>query len=477
MLRKLTQGMRTRWWHTCPWILLLNVLFGQVGEGGEIRRVEAGRFQLSTDLPAEQVPGWLQRMERVVDLSEAYWCRKLPGKIHCYLVDDLSQWSACDLPAEFAPRVLRRLSGGTDLQRPAAGSRMASQAVIYATTDPGVVEHEVVHAYCFQAFGRGGPDWYREGMAELFAQQVDREHDLGRGETLERLRRSDAIQLASILRNESHRQLRDAILTGQPARRVASNLLGDTVGTPAFMPAASVADANDGEANSGEAISDEIEARLDQPPREAVWTESDERRLDASKEVYAQSWALCHLLYHRREYRERFRLLGKHLLNGAPVKFEHAFEPRLREIEFELRQFAEHARPGYRPEWCGWEWVSNPRGMAVGETLGIRIHARRGYQAARIVVEPGQEYEISGEGQWGVGAREADVDADGHPDGRGCLVGSLLRDTELSPAFRIGQRQIVNVQQDGQIYLRCQDALHELADNRGSILVRITRQR
>ena len=27
----------------------------------------------------------------------------------------------------------------------------------------------MIHAYCFQTFGTAGPDWYREGMAELLA--------------------------------------------------------------------------------------------------------------------------------------------------------------------------------------------------------------------------------------------------------------------------------------------------------------------
>jgi hypothetical protein len=463
MLRTQSHGVRTRGSHWSLLVLILTVAHGHVGECGEIRELQAGRFELHTDLPATELSGWLQRMERVVDLSEAYWCRKLPGRIRCYLVDDLSNWSVCDLPAEFAPRVLRHVSGGTDVVRAAAGSRMASQAVIYATTAPGVVEHEVVHAYCFQTFGRGGPDWYREGMAELFAQQVDLEHPMGRAERLERLRKAAPIQLTAILRNDSHRKLRDTMLSGGSTSRPTANTPSDTDDSPAFLLA--------------ESKIAEDTTRLDVPSTEFTWTESDEQRLETSKDIYAQSWALCHLLYHRPEYRERFRVLGRHLLSGAPVRFEQAFAPRMREIEFELRQFAEQVHPDYRPELCRWEWVAAPRSLAIGNTVGIRVQARRGFQAAKIVVEAGQVYEVTCEGQWHTGQGQAGIGAEGHANGNGCLVGTVMNNTCLSSPFSVGQQGSIEISESGQVYLRCQEAFHELSDNSGSILVRITRIR
>ena len=44
---------------------------------------------------------------------------------------------------------------------------VAAKAVVYAVADHGTAQHEAVHAYCGQAFGRTGPLWYSEGMAEV----------------------------------------------------------------------------------------------------------------------------------------------------------------------------------------------------------------------------------------------------------------------------------------------------------------------
>ncbi len=38
---------------------------------------------------------------------------------------------------------------------------------MYASARLEVVQHEAVHAYCYQTFGRIGPVWYSEGMAEM----------------------------------------------------------------------------------------------------------------------------------------------------------------------------------------------------------------------------------------------------------------------------------------------------------------------
>ncbi|NLF09903.1 MAG: hypothetical protein GX594_18280, partial [Pirellulaceae bacterium] len=42
-----------------------------------------------------------------------------------------------------------------------------SKARVYAVAKGGVPLHEAVHAYCHQTFGRAGPRWYAECMAEM----------------------------------------------------------------------------------------------------------------------------------------------------------------------------------------------------------------------------------------------------------------------------------------------------------------------
>jgi hypothetical protein len=336
---------------------------------------------------------------------------------------------------------------------------MVAQAIIYATTLSGIVEHEVVHAYCFQAFGRGGPDWYREGMAELFAQQVIPDHQLpGRPETMERLRGAAPIELATVLHNPSYQQLRDSILSGtRPLQFAATDPL------PAFMPRLK--------------SSLDRSERIDQAPTNGKWSLDDEHRLEASKQAYAEGWALCYLLYHHPQYRERFQCLGKHMLSGAPVRFEQAFAAVLPEIQFELRQFAEHVQPGYRSELCRWQLRAAPRRLSPGESIGIRVHARRGFQPAEITVQRGDRYQCEAAGRWQTGSEDAETDADGAIDGRGQLVAAVIDDASLAATFPLGRDLTLETNDAGSLYLRCQDALHELEDNRGSILVRLTRLR
>ena len=48
-----------------------------------------------------------------------------------------------------------------------AGNHYLAKSVVYASARSEVVRHEAVHAYCHQTFGRIGPVWYSEGMAEM----------------------------------------------------------------------------------------------------------------------------------------------------------------------------------------------------------------------------------------------------------------------------------------------------------------------
>ncbi len=47
------------------------------------------------------------------------------------------------------------------------GNHGRAKSVVYASARSDVVRHEAVHAYCHQTFGRCGPVWYAEGMAEM----------------------------------------------------------------------------------------------------------------------------------------------------------------------------------------------------------------------------------------------------------------------------------------------------------------------
>ncbi|HID23588.1 MAG TPA: hypothetical protein EYP14_14485 [Planctomycetaceae bacterium] len=146
------------------------------------KRVYSSRhFVLHTDLSPSQATEMLARMEKAIVFAEKHWRRPLRTKIECYVAQHVDRWPDSDLPHPLA-RVYIGGVGGAIVARSAtphgersrrADSHSSSsgfagrQAVVYACAERGVVEHEVIHAYCYQAFGRVGPDWYKEGMAQM----------------------------------------------------------------------------------------------------------------------------------------------------------------------------------------------------------------------------------------------------------------------------------------------------------------------
>src|SRR5204863_1301611 len=88
------------------------------------------------------------------------------GIIECYVVKDLRKWPA----GAIDPVGLESIEDGagvTVTRTMSQGGAFLAKATVYAIADRGTPQHEAVHAYCGQAFGRTGPLWYSEGMAEM----------------------------------------------------------------------------------------------------------------------------------------------------------------------------------------------------------------------------------------------------------------------------------------------------------------------
>ncbi|MEM9187376.1 MAG: hypothetical protein AAGB00_12855, partial [Planctomycetota bacterium] len=70
--------------------------------------------------------------------------------------------------------------------------------------------------------------------------------------------------------------------------------------------------------------------------------------------------------------------------------------------------------------------------------------------------------------------------ADGDPDGRGRLVGAILRGGELGPytlsePFELGADAGFTAPAAGDLYLRCRESWGALGDNTGEVTVAIRR--
>ena len=230
-----------------------------------------------------------------------------------------------------------------------------------------------------------------------------------------------------------------------------------------------------------------------------------------SWENYCWRWALCHLLANNPNYYDRFRPLGLGLLVNKPdATFESVYGSMSKEISFEYLFFLQHFDLGYEVTLTAWDWKTKFRRATNSAPIICAIEANHGWQASRVQLKAGEEFELTAEGSWqlsGEGpllnpfgeeteapksAKEAAVSkpakakkTGGKADSKseelptmmpyrstfkpGQLVGVLFNDYELSEPFAIPSEGSFTAPADGQLFLRCEEAWNKLADNKGKV--------
>ncbi|MBW3597167.1 MAG: hypothetical protein KY475_07815 [Planctomycetes bacterium] len=413
-------------------ILLIAAAAAAQTERGSVCALTSPHFVLHTDLPDREARQALARMEATLSFVADYWkVRPRGNKIQCYLVDNQEHWRDAQLPHPLARISTGGIGGATVSESVGAGRDARREAVIYASTTPGVVEHEVVHAYCLHAFGTTGPDWYKEGMAEMAAFRGDGQS--GVRCPAERVRE---------LRGEAPKSIRNIV--------EANSMTGEISHSIGLM------------------VSGGNRNRRQVPMSE--WTERDAANVRQARLDYFWSWALCHLLVHNPNYSDRFHLLGDSYLLGRDDSFERMFASMSPELEFEYRLFLEHVDVGYRADLCAWDWRTRFRSLERSGASPRPVAAARGFQASGVNVAKHARYAYRALGVWSTSA-DATTDANGDREGRGRLQGVILSDFTLSEAFPLGAEGVFTAPATGKLYLRCRDGWSELSDNRGEIEV------
>lgn len=367
-------------------------------------------FLIHTDLAPADAKDLLVRLEKMLTIISTYWGSPNRKVIECYVVKDLSNWP----PGSLHPGGIQSVANGGGVTMGRTSYRgnqiVAAKAIVYATADRGTPQHEAVHAYCTQNFGRTGPVWYSEGMAEM-------------GQNWKALPKK-----------------------GQPI----------AVDCPRY-------------------VFNYIKNSEPQSLNEIVNAKSVS---GDSWQNYCWRWALCHLLATNPNYSARFRPLGLGLLMKKPVSFNQTYGSMAREISFEYLFFLEHFDQGYRCDLCKWDWKTKFRKTNSVRGLLSKIEASKGWQASHTLVEQGQEYQFSAEGEWKTNSDAEQITAKGADNGLGMLVGTVLYENEegeyaLSEEFELGESGSFKAPESGKLFLRCRDAWHELADNRGKVTVKI----
>lgn len=189
---------------------------------------------------------------------------------------------------------------------------------------------------------------------------------------------------------------------------------------------------------------------------------------------YAWRWALCHLLANNPNYADRFKPLAVALMEKREgVSFRSVYGPVAKEVSFEYDQFLKVVDNGYRADLCAWPWQAKFAPLAANRRKAEKIKANYGWQASGVTLNKGISYDIAAVGTWKIAPGGLDLEADGDDQDRGKLMGVLFKDYELSEPFPIGKLARFEAPADGQLFLRCQDEWHALADNEGEIEVHI----
>lgn len=133
------------------------------------RDYRSANFLVHTDLPEDEAKDLLKRLESMLALISKYWGRPNKQTIEMFVVRDLNLWppdalEPAGLESIAAQAGITITSGAVNRQ---TGQLVAAKSRVYAFADRGIPQHEAVHAYCHQTFGRAGPTWYAEGMAEM----------------------------------------------------------------------------------------------------------------------------------------------------------------------------------------------------------------------------------------------------------------------------------------------------------------------
>ncbi|MHB1037589.1 MAG: hypothetical protein ACYC35_24130 [Pirellulales bacterium] len=397
-------------------------------------------FLVHTDLPAAEARSLLDRLEETLAIVVKYWGKPSRGVIECWVVQNSDGWSDAALGHPLARLILKQVGGATMVLSEKRNGVTRRKAAVYAVATRGVAEHEAVHAYASQTFGTAGPDWYKEGMAQMAYY-----HRAG----------GNGVACPKEL---------VAALQRSPARTVGEITAGGSFTAPMVDSFTEILARRGTGRGEGESVPIHF------------WTSAHAEQLKTARQSYDWSWALCHMLCHNSNYSDRFRTWGKALLADHGATFEEAFRPVAREADFEFRFFREHFSPGYRVDLCRWDWSRKFHPVVGHEQASATISAARGYQASGVRVFSGKQYAYAAPGTWTVRPAGKATSADGAAGGHGRLVGVVMNGFELGRPFALGSRGAFTAPGDGNLYLRCQDAWDELSDNEGAITVRLERK-
>lgn len=394
-----------------------------------IRRLDGQHLTLYTDLPGSPE---IDSLPALFEQAIPEWCQyfampefaQRPWHVTGCLMKDRTRFKAVGLLPADLPEFLHGYTRDNQIW-------IGEQPSDYYRRH--LLLHEGAHAFMFAAFGTCGPPWYMEGMAELLGT-----HLLAAGKL--RLawfppRREDVPMWGRV------KLVREGLAAGR--RLSLDQILA--IGPQAHL----------------------------------------------KTEPYGWSWAAAAFLDGHPKYRERFRKLPAELRQpDFNARFRELFAPDWSELNEEWQLFVDNLDYGYDLAREAIDFSPGQPLPATGKKVSIA--ADRGWQSSGIRVEAGVEYRLTASGRYQVADKPRIWWCE--PGGvsirymHGKPLGVLLAAVRPEPNGSVGadahaggflQPLVVGLgttlvpKQSGTLYLRINDSPAELADNKGTVDVRV----
>lgn len=392
-----------------------------------IRKLQGKHLTLYTDLPSQPA---VDELPQVFDLAVPQWCayfgvdptRAADWRMWAYVIDRKESFQGIGLLPDDLPPFLHGFHRGYELW-------VYEQPSDYYRRH--LLLHEGTHAFMALLAGGVGPPWYAEGMAELLG---------------------------------THRW-RDGRLTLNyfPPHKEETPMWGRI-----------------------KIVQDEFAAQ-----RGLTLTHvfALGPRAHLNLEPYGWSWAAAAFLDGHPRTQQVFRALRQQLRVDEPE-----FSGQLRQalgdawpltVE-EWQLFVANIDYGYDLQREAVEYRPGALPPAGGQTVTIR--ADRGWQSSGVMVEAGKSYYVTASGRYSVAQlpRPWDCEPNGitlrYHKGRplGMLLGAVRPENfgegQISALLQpgpIGTSRTIRAPSTGVLYLRINDSPAELADNAGTLQVRI----
>lgn len=291
--------------------------------------------------------------------------------------------------------------------------------------------HEGTHSFMDTIVGGSGPPWYCEGMAELIATHRWQDGKL----TLNYSPRS----ADEVLRLGRVEIVQNAVANGNPLS------LGQVLGF--------------------------------------------DNRAHLQNEPYGWCFALAAFLDGHPRYQQRFRALPKVVAaNDFPQRFRQLFQADGALLADEWRMYVQDIEYGY--DFSRVQLQIAPGQPVPREGASVAVAADRSWQPSGIRLEAGKSYQISASGRYQVANQGGPwwCEPNGvtlryyHGQPLGVLLATVRSDQydPANPAWSnpqvVGLAGQLSPRVSGTLYLRINDSAAELADNSGSLNVKVVAQ-